>query len=281
MLDGVATFTATGSAQFAASDTGTMAYLPGQSTILDNSIYWMDRDGKTTQLRTASAAWSNPHFAPDGHRLALEIDDGMSQQVDVWIYEWARDTLTRLTFDPAPDYTPVWTPDGRRIVFTSPRAGGAPNLYWQRADGTGEAQRLTESKNLHTAASWHPSGKFLAFDEQTPQTQNDLMILPMNGDEASGWKPGSPTVFLKSPFSERWPMFSPDGRWLAYISNESGRNEVYVTPVSWPWRQVAGVNGGWHISDLVAHAARVVLRGHRQSDHGDHVHGGRRLVSDG
>jgi eukaryotic-like serine/threonine-protein kinase len=116
-----------------------------------------------------------------------------------------------------------------------------PNLYWQRVDGTGEAQRLTESRNLQQAASWHPSGKFLAFEEQNPQTNSDLMILPMEGDEASGWKPGKPTVFLNSSFAEHDPMFSPDGRWLAYSSNESGRNEVYVRPFPGP-------GGKWQIS---------------------------------
>ena len=104
----------------------------------------------------------------------------------------ARDTLTRLTFDPAPDQKPVWTPGRRRIVFASARNGGAYNLYWQRADGTGDVPRLTESKALQYPASWHPSGRFLAFWEQSAQTAYDVMILPMEGDEASGWKPGKP-----------------------------------------------------------------------------------------
>ena len=104
------------------------------------------------------------------------------------------------------------------------------NLYWERSDGSGEVQRLTDSKNSQYPASWHPSGKFLVFVELSQQTGNDLMILPMEGDEASGWRPGKPTVFLNSPFTETYPMFSPDGRWLAYASDESGRNEVYVGP---------------------------------------------------
>ncbi|MDO8679358.1 MAG: hypothetical protein Q7R30_12455 [Acidobacteriota bacterium] len=158
------------------------------------------------------------------------------------MYEWARDTLTRLTFDTA-IVRPVWTPDGRRIVFASQRADPTLNLYWQRADGTGDAQRLTESRNHQRPASWHPSGKFLAFDEQTTQTSWDLMILPLEGDDASGWKPGKPSVFLNTPFAESEPMFSPDGRWLAYQSNESGRNEVYVRPFSGP-----GGVGKWQIS---------------------------------
>ena len=239
-LEGVTSNSASGSAQFAVSATGTLVYLPGQSTSSEVPIHWMNHEGKTTLLRATPANWLNLHFAPDGRRIALQIDDG--QNIDVWVSEWARDTLTRLTFDPAADTKPVWTPDGRRIVFASDRADtSTPNLYWQRADGTGGAQRLTDSKNFQSPASWHPSGKFLAFEENNPQTGYDLMILRMEGDEASGWKPGKPSVFLNSPFAEREPMFSPDGRWLAYWSNETGRQEVYVRPFPGP-------GGKWQIS---------------------------------
>ena len=101
--------------------------------------------------------------------------------------------------------------------------------------------------------SWHPSGKFLAFEETTPETSVDLMILPMEGDDASGWKPGKPTVFLNSPFIEAEPMFSPDGRWLAYASGESGRAEVYVRPFPGPGGKWQISTGGGNASDLVAH----------------------------
>jgi serine/threonine-protein kinase len=158
----------------------------------------------------------------------------------VWIYEWTRDTLTRLTFDPAIDQKPVWTPDGKRIVFASNRANGPTNLYWQRADGTGEVQRLTQSSNGQFPSSFHPSGKYLAFYETT-QNVDDLMILPIDGDETSGWKPGKPSVFLNSPAVEQEPTFSPDGRWIAYTSNESGRVEVFVRPFPGP-------GGKWQIS---------------------------------
>ena len=142
-LDSVSSNATSGGAQFAVSSSGTLLYSPGQGS--NTPPHWMDREGKTTPIRTTFATWYNPQFAPDGRRLAINIVDG---QNDIWVYEWARDTLTRLTFDPADDRKPVWTPDGRHIVFTSPRADTSTmNLYWRRTDGTGDEQRLTESKN--------------------------------------------------------------------------------------------------------------------------------------
>ena len=169
------------------------------------------------------------------------------------VYEWGRDTLSCLTFDPGVDRGPLWSPDGQRIAFSSTRADQATaNLYWQRADGTGDAERLTESKNQQVPMSWHPGGKFLAFQEINAQTSLDILILPFTGDEASGWKPGKPTVFLNSPFLENQAAFSPDGRWLAYASNESGRVEVYVRPFLGPpaeaRRAEAGPGGKWQVS---------------------------------
>jgi Protein kinase domain/WD40-like Beta Propeller Repeat len=238
-LESVRSNSITGGAQFSVSDGGTLVYLPGQSKGGGIPLQWMDHAGKTTPLRTTLANWFNPRFAPDGGRLAMEIREGPS---DVWVYELARDTLTRLTADPAEDATPVWTPDGNGIVFASARADKSTlNLYVQRADGIGEAQRLTESTNVQQPGSWHPSGKFLAFEETTPQTKIDIMILPVEGDSASGWKPGKPRVFLNGPHVEAEPMFSPDGQWLAYSAGESGHPEVYVRPFPGP-------GGPWQIS---------------------------------
>ena len=230
----------TGGAQFAVSPGGTLVYVSGQPVETEAPVVWMNREGKTTPIRTKAANWANPAFAPDGRQLAMYINDGT--QSDIWIYDVMRDALSRFTFEPSDETLAAWTADGRRIAFASNRADkSASNLYWQRVDGTGEVQRLTESTNAQIPTSWHPSGRFLAFFEANPKTRNDLMILPMEGNEAAGWKPGKPTVFLSTPFSEDFPIFSPDGRWLAYTSNESGRSEVYVRPFPGP-------GGKWQIS---------------------------------
>jgi hypothetical protein len=135
-------------------------------------------------------------------------------------------TAIRLTFDSTDDVNPVWTPDGRRIVYGSKREGGKTyyNLYWQPADGSGDAELLLGSVDSHLIpGSWHPSGRFLAF-HQIPQPNNaDLMVLPMEGSEAAGWKPGKPTVFLKTPASEQVPTFSPKPTLLAETAFSPGQ----------------------------------------------------------
>ena len=240
VIEGVTSNAANGGAQVAVSANGTLVYLPGGQTS-GVPIHWMDRDGKTTPLRSPPANWTALQFAPDRRRLALQINM-VGAGADIWMYEWERDLFTRLIPDPGNHANPVWTPDGSRIVFGStPANQGTLNLYWRRADGVGDAQRLTDSPYGHVPTSWHPSGRLLAFTELNAENNFDLLILPMEGDENAGWRPGKPTVFLKTPFDERNPMFSPDGRWIAYQSNESGGNEVYVQPYPGP-------GGKWQIS---------------------------------
>ncbi|HLE56153.1 MAG TPA: protein kinase, partial [Rhodothermia bacterium] len=231
----------TGGAQFTFAENGSFAYVPAANNTANPSIFWMSPDGKTQPLRAVPAVYNWIRFSPGGDRLATTI---LNQQSDVWVYEWGRDILSRLTSHPSLDANPVWTPDGQRITFRSAR-DGVGNLYWQRADGTGEAERLTQSKIPQWPMSWHPSGKFLAFQEIGRDTGQDVWIVPMDGDEASGWKPGKPTVLLAGRSDETEALFSADGRWLAYQSDESGRNEVHVVPFPGPGsRSQVSTSGG-------------------------------------
>jgi serine/threonine-protein kinase len=243
VIEGISASVGTGAAQFAISRVGTLIYVPGQRVL--DVISWLDRAGRTTPLRAAPGIWSNPTFSPDGQRLAMQISNGTLW--DIWQYEWTRDTATRLTVDPTNATSPVWTPDGRRLTFASRRGTNVSNLFWQRVDGIGEAERLTGGSFPQRPTSWHPSGKFLAFTENHPDTNLDVMILPMAGAESSGWKPESPFAFLNGLYDEDNPVFSPTGSWVAYDSTETGRREVFVRPFPGPGAKVQISSGGGQV----------------------------------
>ncbi len=227
-----------GFAQVDFSRSGTLVYVRGKPA--RQTLVWLDSTGQTQPLRGTAAEYNgNVRFSPDGKRLVASVTEGGND--NLWVYEWERDTMTRLTFTTGSDSFPVWSPDGQHIAFGSTRDGGLVNLYWMRADGAGEAVRLTESKNAQAPSSFSPDGKHLAFSEFDPQTNVDLWTLPLGEMESDRPKPGKPEPFLVTPQDERRPMISPDGRWLAYDSNESGRYEVYVRPFPGP-------GGKWQVS---------------------------------
>jgi serine/threonine-protein kinase len=226
VVEGVGGSAGTGSAEFAVARSGLLMYVPRKSD--EDAVSWMDRSGAVTVLRTAPGIWTNPVFSPDGGRLALEISDGTHW--NTWIYDLARETPTKVTFQETSGFRPVWTPGGGRLAVGLQRGDGdVPNLYLIRADGAGDPQRLTSSSNAQEALSWHPSGRLLLYAEYLPHEQRRFMLLPMSGDDASGWKPGEPSVLLTASVAV-YPTFSPDGRWIAYASDETGRREVFVQP---------------------------------------------------
>lgn len=237
ILEGVSSTTGAGSVQLSFSDNGTLTYVPGHGGFPVVSLYWLDRQGKFTPIREKAGDYYEPAFSPDGKRLALQVD------ADIWVYDLARDTLTRLTFDGNNRY-PLWTPDGQRITYAHfAKAGsvGAADIYWTHADGTGSPLRLTDSSDRKFPSSWHPSGKLLVFEELAPDGKNRAFTLALDGDEKHGWKAGEIKPLSTSSFVEaRW-SFSPDGRWLAYMSNEGGEWDIYV-------RAFATSGGKWQVS---------------------------------
>jgi eukaryotic-like serine/threonine-protein kinase len=243
ILENVATNSGTGGAQFAFSQTGNLVYLAGGTVLPDVYLDWMDREGKFTHLYPTPAQYFTPAFSPDGKHLAFTKPDGGRN--DVWVYEWERDALTRLTFDGEANSNPAWTPDGRRLAYSTVEKGSQSNIYWKRADGGGEVMKLTDSKNAKNPFSWRSDGKVLAFTQLNPETRWDIMTLSLQGSEASGWKAEEPKSFLNGAYDELDPTFSPDGRWLAYYSNESGTFEVYVRPFPGPGgKWLVSANGG-------------------------------------
>jgi Tol biopolymer transport system component len=238
VLEGVRSNALTGGAQFSVSANGTLVYLPGAMVGAAAPVQWVSAEGTALPLKSLPVEWYSVRFAPDGRRLALEVRE---DSFDLWVYEWGRDAFTRLTLGQADERNPVWTPDSRGLAFASTRDQPASNLYWQRADGSGGIERLTHSPRAQRPMSWHPSGKFLSFTETRSPTTVALMILPLDGDAIRGWTPGVPMAFSDTDALIGSPMFSPDGRWLAYSSTESGRSEVYV-------RTFPGAEGKWLIS---------------------------------
>ncbi|MFQ5700991.1 MAG: protein kinase [Acidobacteriota bacterium] len=234
LLEGILCDVSYGGAQYAFSESGTLVYMTGGSSRTQLSAVQVDREGKSTPLIDQRGTYSSPRLSPDGQRLALEIAPAASAGIgDIWVYEIDREVMTRLTFS-TKENNPVWSPDGRRLVFASGRDGNSDNLYQKRSDGAGEVERLTTSENAQFANSFSPDGKFLSFDEEDPETSWDIWILPLQGDR-------KPQLFLSTPFIEVAGMFSPDGRWLSYTSNESGQFEIYVRPYPGP-------GGKWQIS---------------------------------
>jgi serine/threonine-protein kinase len=220
VLDSVVT-KVNGAVNFSVARDGSLVYVAGTAAgETPRRLMWVDRQGREEATNAPSRAYTYPRISPDATKVALDIRD---QENDIWIWDVARETLTRLTFDPGGDEFPLWTPDGRRIAFSSPQAGAAPNLFWRAADGTGSLERLTESPNQQVPTSFSPDGTRLLFREITSGTGADIGILPLDGERRA-------TPLVQTSFSERNADVSPDGRWIAYESNESGQFEIYIRP---------------------------------------------------
>jgi eukaryotic-like serine/threonine-protein kinase len=224
-----------GGGDFDFSQTGTLVYVSAKAQIsFPYSIWWLESTGQTKALQTPPGLYENPSFSPDGKRLAFEFATG-SARTDIWVKDLERDSVSRLTNLPGLNNRPVWTPDGKTIVFSS-WDQATPGIYSIRADGAGEAQRLTELGGqviIQYPFSISPDGKRLAFTQSGFGKPSEIWTAPIEGDREHP-RLGKAEAFLHSSFSEWDPAFSPDGRWLAYSSDESGNFEVYVRPFPGP-----------------------------------------------
>ena len=209
--------TASGAANYALSRTGTLVMIPG-STRPERKLVWVDRKNNATPVLDAADDYWLPRLSPDGTRLAVGIG------WDIWVLELARSTRTRLTYGTTSVLFPfAWTRRRPRVIFSKIENKIGLDLYTVAADGSGQPELLLRGDQRQWATSWSPTADVIATYEQHPTTLRDIWLV--NADRTR-------SPFLVSPYQERAARFSPDGKWIAYVSNDSGRDEVYVRPAS-------------------------------------------------
>ncbi len=220
-----------GLARFSVSRNGVLAYRTGES---GGRLLWRDRSGRELDALGDPADYTNPTLSPSGDRVAFNVNDARSNKGDVWIRDLARGITSRFSLGPGNNYRPLWSPDGGMIVFSSDR-GGTVDLYEKPTKGSGEEKLLLHSDEPKSAASWTRDGKYIGYASRNEKTVWDLWALPTFGDR-------KPIPIAVSPFVEMVPMFSPDGRLVAYQSTESGREEIYV-------QTFPDAGGKWQVSN--------------------------------
>jgi len=223
----------TGAGQYGISDSGSLIYAAGGVLPdLKNSLVWVDQKGTEQPVTTLQFPFLGPRLSPDGQRIAYTT---AARDWQVWVYDIGRGTNSRLTGEGMASFS-IWTPDGKRLLFSWTKSL-VTNLYRQSYDGNSPMERLTTSEYDQEVGSWSSDGKTVAFLEGRPDTAYDIAMLDVNS--------GRVTPFLNSQFRETFPDFSPDGRWLAYTSDESKRDEVYVRPFPGPgMKQQVSSEGG-------------------------------------
>jgi Tol biopolymer transport system component len=254
---------------FSASETGVLAWLDSADR-RNSQLVWVDAAGNRLGTVGEPAAYSSPALSPDGGRLAVAIRDPVTKQRDIWIFDLARGSRTRFTFDSADDVNPVWSPDGSRIAWTSDRKG-VRNLYVKAAAGTGEEQLLYESPLRKSVEQWSSDGKYLLFSNPREGGGTEIAALPL----ASGIE-RKPVPLVQGRFNYQRAQLSPDGRFLAYRSTESGSEEIYVQPfppsgAKWQVSTSGGAEAFWredgkqlfYVSDSKLMMVPVETRGGR------------------
>jgi Tol biopolymer transport system component len=210
-----------GYVSFSASQTGVLVYSRGISRPISQPT-WKDRVGRLISTASEPGDYLNIALAPDERRAAVALTTGTPENRDLWLIDFTRSGRVRLTSDPASETLPVWSPDGTRIIFGAVKAG-AYGLYVMKADGSGSEELLSKFDEQSNPLDWSRDGRFLLYYNQSPKTGWDLWALPLTGDK-------KPFPFLQTAFNEDNGTFAPDTKWIAYVSNESSRDEVYVQP---------------------------------------------------
>jgi Tol biopolymer transport system component len=217
-------------ADFTISDNGMLIYRSMQGSGSETQLVWRDREERLSPFVSTPADYYEPTLSPDHNHVAVDVFDPRQSHPqgygtvrvtsDIWIMDARTGAASQLTFHPAADFDPVWSPDGERIVFSSNR-GGVLDLYQKRVDGSQPEELLFESPAAKHVQAWSPDGRFIVFLSYDQRTRTDLWLLPLDG-------PRTPEPLAQTEASEEQASISPDGRWFAYRSNESGRPEVYV-----------------------------------------------------
>jgi Tol biopolymer transport system component len=221
-----------GLARFSVSTGGVLAYRTGET---GGRLLWRDRAGRELDTLGEPGDYANPTLSPSGDRVAFNLTDAGTAKGDIWIRDLARGVNSRFTLGAGNNVRPVWSPDGSSIVFSSDRGAGVFDLYEKAVRGAGEEKLLLHSDDPKWSASWTSDGKYIAYLTRNPKTQFDLWALPTFGDK-------KPVAIAVSPFGETSPAFSPDSRHVAYVSNESGRDEIYV-------QTFPETGGKWQVSN--------------------------------
>ncbi len=224
VLEDVLMNRASGNAHAAFSSEGTLVYVAGQSAEGPRDLVWVDRKGISRPVGVTAAGFEQPSLSPDGKRIAVHIRPPSD---DIWVYDLGRGTLTRLTFQPGEDESPVWSPDGKQVAFSSSHGDRPRAILWKNADGSGTEETVSATGfHIHLGA-FSSDGRWLAYTNYESETRGDVWLLPLAGDR-------KPRPFLQTPFNENDPKISPDGRWIAYTSDETGREEIYVQSLEGP-----------------------------------------------
>jgi Tol biopolymer transport system component len=214
------------------------------------TLQWVDPTGKKEPLPAKPGVYRYTSLSPDGSKVALPVAE--AGNIDIWVYDLRRDAMTRSTFG-GTNVGPAWSPDGQHVVFASYGNG----IFQARADGASQPQALIEGKTAMVPSAFTPDGKRLAFDDYESGS-SQIWTVPLD-DQGGQLKAGKPEQFLKSALSDHAQGFSPDGRWLAYYANESGKYEVYVRAFPPP---PSGQGGKWQISNGGGTDSRWPRNGH-------------------